>query len=52
MDESIVKKINASLNKADDIEFRTVKGGIKVIRVKREVIGIISENFVDIMPGK
>lgn len=47
MDEKIIEKIKSVLTNEDCVEFRPVKGGVRIVRVKREIIGTISEDMID-----
>lgn len=52
MDEKIIKKINSALYNKECVEFRPVKDGIRIVRVKREVIGTIKEDLIDFTKEK
>ena len=47
MDEKIIEKIKSVLTNENCVEFRPVKGGVRIVRVKREIIGTISEDMID-----
>ena len=52
MDEKIIEKINSALGNIECVEFRPVKDGIRIVRVRREVIGTIKEDLIDFSKGK
>ena len=47
MDEKTIKKINSALYNKECVEFRPVKDGVRIVRVRREVIGTIKEDLID-----
>ena len=52
MDEKTIKKINSALYNKECGEFRPVKDGIRIVRVRREVIGTIKEDLIDFTKEK
>ena len=51
-DEKTIKKINSALYNKECVEFRPVKDGIRIVRVRREVIGTIKEDLIDFTKEK